>query len=65
MMVRTIVRDGYGYTTYGYHPPWLRRLLVLGGGGFNLVGLPGHSASIVRCRPLRNRREPPRQSGSC
>lgn len=31
------------------HPPWSRRLLVLGG-GFNLVGLPGDLASVVRCR---------------
>lgn len=45
-MARTVVRDGYDYTTIHRGR---RRLLVLGG-GFNLVGLPGDLASVVRCR---------------
>lgn len=44
-MARMVVRDGYGYTT-------IHRgradCSCSGGGGFNLVGLPGDSTSLRR-----------------
>lgn len=66
-MARTVIRDGYGYTTI--HRAVAQIARARGGrggeGGFNLVGLPADLASIARCRPPTYRRGPPRRSGSC